>query len=142
MDDMRIHVTDTDDHLKGRLHQEIYRFNEEATGFRDGRSLSLRIDAKSGDLVAGLTGWTWGGTGFVEVLWVRAGSRGTGVGGSLLAAAEREASARGCTQMALSTHSFQAPDFYRNRGYLECGRFLQYPAGYSQMHLAKSLTSK
>jgi len=77
--------------------------------------------------VAGLTGWTWGGSGYVEVLWVRPGFRGKGLGGGLLAAAEAEGEARGRTQMVLSTHSFQAPHFYRRRGYLECGRFREYP---------------
>lgn len=136
---MHVQVTDADDRLRSRLHDEIYRFNAETTGFWDGRSLSLRIEDASGDLVAGLTGWTWGGTGYVEVLWVRAQSRGAGVGGNLLAAAEQEARARGCTSMVLSTHSFQAPDFYRARGYLECGRFPEYPVGHSQVHLTKSL---
>ncbi len=139
MDDFHIQLTDADDRLRERLHEEINRFNEDVTGFRDGRAMNLRVSGPSGVLVAGLTGWTWGGTGYVEVLWVQAQSRGTGVGGSLLAAAEREVAARGCTQMVLSTHSFQAPEFYRARGYLECGRFPGYPAGHSEVHLRKSL---
>ena len=139
MDDMRILVTDADDGLNHRLHEEIYRFNGDATELRDGRPISIRLDDASGELVAGLTGWTWGGTGFVDVLWVRAGSRRNGLGGRLLAAAEAEATARGCRQMVLSTHSFQAPDFYRARGYVECGRTPDYPAGHSHLHLRKRL---
>lgn len=130
---------DSDDELKDRLHEEIYRFNEEATGLRDARAMSVRLADASGDLVGGLTGWTWGGAGFVDVLWVRADARGRGLGGRLLAAAEREASARGCARMMLCTHSFQAPDFYRGRGYVECGRFAEYPVGHSQVHFSKSL---
>jgi len=139
MDDIRLHVTERDDQLKDRLHEEIYRFNQEVTGFRDGRAMSLRVEDPSGDLVAGLTGWTWGGAGYLDVLWVRAEARGAGLGGRLLAAAEQEASARGCRSMVLSTHSFQAPMFYRGRGYLECGRCPDYPVGHSQLHLTKSL---
>lgn len=141
MDGLRIHVTDGDDQLKDRLHDELYRFNQEATGYRDGRGLGLRVGDASGELVAGLAGWTWGGTGYVDVLWVRADSRGAGLGGRLLAAAEAEATARGCTSMVLSTHSFQAPDFYRSRGYLECGRSPEYPVGHSQLHFTKSLSA-
>jgi len=142
MDDFRIQLTETDDPLRDRLHEEINRFNEDVTGFRDGRPLNLRINGETGGLMAGLTGWTWGGTGYVDVLWVQEQSRGAGVGGSLLAAAEGEAAARGCTQMVLSTHSFQAPDFYRSRGYRECGRFPEYPAGHSEVHLRKSLAAQ
>lgn len=139
MTDPRVHVTDIDDHLKDRLHDEIYRFNQEATGYRDGRGLSLRVGDASGELIAGLTGWTWGGTGYVDMLWVRAGSRGSGWGSRPLAAAEMEAISRGCTSMVLSSHSFQAPDFYRSRGYLECGSFPEYPIGHCQVHFTKSL---
>jgi GNAT superfamily N-acetyltransferase len=139
MDDLRLRVTDVDNGLNDRLHEEIYRFNGDATGLRDGRAISVRLDDASGELVAGLTGWTWGGTGYVDVLWVRAEARRQGLGGSMLAAAEAEASARGCTQMALSTHSFQAPDFYRARGYIECGRTPDYPVGHSHIYLRKLL---
>ncbi len=139
MGDLRILITDSDDHLKDRLNAEINRFNEDVTGFRDARALNLRLLDPAGDLQAGLTGWTWGGTGYVDVLWVRADSRRSGLGGRLLAAAEGEARERGCTRVVLSTHSFQAPEFYRRRGYLECGRFPDYPVGYSQLHLTKPL---
>ena len=139
MDDIRILVTDTDDGLNDCLHHEISRFNGDATDLRDGRALSIRLEDASGDLLAGLTGWTWGGTGYVDVLWVRADARRKGLGSSMLAAAEDEAIARGCTQMALSTHSFQAPDFYRARGYIECGRTPDYPVGHAHIHLRKPL---
>ena len=137
MDDMHIFVMDTDDGLNHRLHDEISRFNGDATGLRDGRAISIRLEDPSGDLLAGLTGWTWGGSGYVDVLWVRAGARGMGLGSRMLAAAEAEATARGCTQMVLSTHSFQAPGFYRARDYIECGRTPDYPAGHSHVHLRK-----
>jgi ribosomal protein S18 acetylase RimI-like enzyme len=141
MDDMRILVTDTDDGLNDRLQKEIYRFNGDATELRDGRTISIRLDDASGELMAGLTGWTWGGTGYIDVLWVRADARHKGLGNRMLAAAEAEATARGCTQMVLSTHSFQAPDFYQARGYIEYGRTPNYPVGHSHIHLRKRLTA-
>jgi len=42
-------------------------------------------------------------------------------------------------QVALSTHSFQAPGFYARFGYQECGRTPAYPRGYHQIHLVKQL---
>lgn len=62
-----------------------------------------------GELVAGLAGWTWGGCGYVD----SCRSEPT---------VADEARARGCTQMVLSTHSFQAPEIYLRGGYIESGR--------------------
>ena len=56
---------------------------------------------------------------------------------NLLAAAEEEISRRGCDQVALSTHSFQAPAFYARFGYAECGRTPAYPRGHDQIHLVR-----
>jgi GNAT superfamily N-acetyltransferase len=125
--------------LTDTLHAEIYRFNGDATGIRDGKSLQIEVRSSDGELAAGLTGWTWGGCGYVDVLWVREESRRGGLGTRLLRAAEEEARARGCIQMALSTHSFQAPVFYRQRGYTVCGETTEYPVGHSHLHLVKPL---
>src|SRR6266851_3379918 len=42
---------------------------------------------------------------------------------------------RGCDQVALCTHSFQAPDFYARYGYRERGRIPAYPRGHDQIQL-------
>lgn len=80
---------------------------------------------------AGLYGWTWGGRGYIELLWVRDGQRCHGLGARLLATTEAEIVRRGCERTALSTHSFQAPDFYARFGYTECGRTPGYPHGHN-----------
>ena len=120
-------ISDADDGLRERLNQEISAFNVAATSLAGG---ALR---------AGLSGWTWGGCGYIEFLWVRDDQRGRGLGSRLLAAAEREIARRGCGQVALSTHSFQAPGFYAHLGYQECGRTPAYPRGHDQIHLVKRL---
>jgi GNAT superfamily N-acetyltransferase len=125
--------------LRDRLDKEIYDFNAAATGHHDGLGLSIAVRGDDGDLRAGLTGWTWGGCGYVELLWVRDDQRGHGLGARLLAAAEAEIRRRGCDRVALSTHSFQAPGFYARFGYTECGRTPGYPHGHDQIHLVKHL---
>ena len=125
--------------LRKRLDQEIVAFNLVTTGYRDVRLLSIAARGSSGDLCAGLSGWTWGGSGHIELLWVREDQRGNGLGTRLLAAAEAEISRRGCDRVTLDTHSFQAPGFYARLGYTECGRTPGYPNGHDHIHLVKWL---
>ena len=122
-----------------RLEDEINRFNCATTGHHDGRGLAAFLYDESGGLRAGLSGHTWGGCCEVRFLWVRERERHSGLGSALLAAAEREARARGCAQLVLSTHSFQAPEFYRRHGYREVGRVEGYPRGHAQIFLCKRL---
>lgn len=140
MDDVSLDVTDADNGLRDRLNAEIIAFNEAATGYTDGQLLCITARGAGGDLRGGLYGWTWGGCGYIDLLWVTEDQRGAGLGSRLLAAAEQEARRRGCGQVALSTHSFQAPGFYARFGYRECGRIPAYPRGHTQIQLVKHLT--
>jgi GNAT superfamily N-acetyltransferase len=104
-----ITVSDDDDGLAAALSDRINEFNTDATGFDDGRLLRAAQRGRDGSLEAGLAGWTWGGCGYIEFLWVRTDLRGAGLGSRLLAAAEAESRARGCAQMVVSSHSFRLP---------------------------------
>jgi GNAT superfamily N-acetyltransferase len=128
------------------LNDRLNAFNCDATGYHDGRWLVILArdprqppHAAEG-IVAGLHGFTWGGVCEVKTLWVREDARGRGLGRRLLAAAEAEAHARGCRQLVLSTHSFQAPDFYRRLGYAIVGMVEDYPTGHRSYWLVKALT--
>jgi GNAT superfamily N-acetyltransferase len=135
---VRLAVGESDRELADLLDDEIYAFNVANTGIDDGRMLTIRANDDSGSLVGGLSGWTWGDCGYVDVLWVREDRRGQGLGTRLLVAAHEEALLRGCSQMVLSTHSFQAPDFYLRHGYHEVGRTDGYPRGHAEIHLRKA----
>ena len=139
MSEARCAVGDADADLAERLDQEISAFNAAASGHHDARILSVAVRGDDGDLRGGLYGWTWGGCGYVDLLWVRDDQRGLGLGADLLAAAEAEIRRRGCDRVALSTHSFQAPGFYARLGYTECGRTPGYPRGHDDIHLVKQL---
>lgn len=139
MDETEFIVSGTDNGLRERLDEEINAFNAATTGYTDGGLLCIAVHGDSGDLRAGLFGWTWGGCGYIDLLWVRSDQRGSGLGTQLLATAEEEIARRGCDQVALSTHSFQAPGFYARFGYQECGRTPAYPHGYDHIHLVKRL---
>ena len=99
------------------LEDRLYDDSVERTGLSDGQWLSIFVRDDAGVIAAGLHGWTWGGGGRVQTLWVRSDLRRHGYGTRLLAAAEQEARARGCDRLLLDTFSFQAPLFYQKHGY-------------------------
>lgn len=117
----------------------ILEFNMATTGFHDDAVLGCVLRDTAGDLVAGLSGFTWGGYGMVEWLWVRDDQRGAGLGARLMRAAETEASARGCVVMRVNTHTFQAPRFYARLGYEVVGRADDTPVGHGEVFYAKRL---
>ncbi len=121
------------------LDERIYAYNVAATNIYDGHLLALTIRDADGGIVAGLSGWTWGGCLGIDYLWVHEAWRGKGYGTRLLQAAEEEAVARGCTLAVLDTHSFQAPEFYRRHGYEIHGAVGGCPAGHRHIHLHKRL---
>jgi GNAT superfamily N-acetyltransferase len=128
-----------DEATVGELREAISAFNFSATDIRDGREFFAAVRDGAGALLGGIYGWTWGGTGWVEYLWVREDARHQRLGSRLLEAAERVARERGCGQLALSTHSFQAPDFYRRHGFQVVGRLAGYPAGHAYYLLGRPL---
>jgi len=123
------------------LDARLYEFNAAASGVDDGRSMAIFVRDGRGEVVAGLHGWTWGGTAFVRALWVREDLRGRGLGARILAAAEAEAVARGCHQMHLDSHSYQAPGFYRRLGYEVIGELPGWPGPDTRTFLRKRLAA-
>jgi GNAT superfamily N-acetyltransferase len=121
------------------LDDRITEFNVARTGITDVRLLAIIVRDAEADIVAGLYGWTWGRCCEVKILWVHERWRGQGLGTRLMAAAEDEARARGAAQMVLSTHSFQAPEFYRRLGFERVGHVEDYPVGHESIFLRKRL---
>jgi len=122
------------------LEEQINEFNFATTGIYDARLLVVLLRDDSGRIYAGLSGHTWGGVAEVRFLWVEEARRHAGLGSQLLDAAEAEARSRGCTKIVLSTHSFQAPDFYRRHGFVIAGEFAGYPRGHRSIFLEKTLS--
>lgn len=57
----------------------------------------------------------------------------------MLQAAEDEAHRRGCLQVVLATHSFQAPEFYARLGYERKFAIEGLPNGHSDIIFVKAL---
>ena len=110
-----------------------------ATGF--GESVELAIFVReAGKVVAGISGWTWGDSCELQNLWVEPSIRGRWLGSELLAAAEEEAAARGCTQTVHFTYDFQARRFYERAGYELVGRVEDFPSGADVLWYRKRLS--
>ena len=128
--------SDSDVHF---LDDRINEYNVTRTGIADGKILSYFMRDENGAIVAGLYGWTWGGCCEIRYLWVRDDLRNHGYGRALMQAAEKEAVTRGCGQIVLDTHSFQAPEFYQRLGFTIVGTHLDYPHGHRKHYLSKAL---
>jgi len=126
--------------LEAFLSERIYEFNSKATGYFDGESFGAVQNDDSGNVVGGVTGYTWGGCCYVSYLWVAEDHRGQGVGTALLGAVETNAKDRGCTIAFVSSHSFQSPGFYTRMGYEQQASISDHPVGHSSVLLAKRLT--
>lgn len=126
--------------LDQRLNDELSKFNTAATpGVAVADELTVRIE-EDGELVAGVSGWTWGQAAGIAMTWVREGQRGTGIGASLLEAFESGAKARGCTHVFVTSFTFQAPAFYQRLGYEEIFRWESVPTpGRDDVHMRKRL---
>ena len=98
--------------------------------------------AKTGTVVAGISGWTWGNCCELQNLWVEPSRRGRGLATRLLAAAEAEAAARGCSQTVHFTYDFQARALYEKSGYELVGRVEDFPSGTDVLWFRKPLRGR
>lgn len=129
-----------DSGLVAQLEAGLDSYNVATSGVADQRAYFVKIDDDAGQLLAGLSGWTWGPCAGISLVWVREDSRRTGCGGRLLAAAEDVVRGRGCNRVFVSSFSFQAPRFYERHGFVECARVENYPLdATSDVYLVKQL---
>lgn len=139
-DDHALTVGGHDEELDQRLSDELDAFNAAAT--RDtpaAQELSVRVEA-GGELLAGVSGWTWGTAAGIAMTWVREDQRGTGIGAAAMDAFEEEARRRGADHAFVTSFTFQAPSFYQKRGYVEIFRWEGVPTvGRDDVHMRKQL---
>jgi len=121
------------------LEDRLYEFNSQTTGIRDGEGLAIFVRDERGQLVAGICGHTWGACCEVKQFWVEQSRRRQGLGTQLLQAVEQEARRRNCKKIVLSTHSFQAPEFYLKHGFGVIATIEDNPRGHQNIFLQKEL---
>ena len=121
------------------LETQIRREAAAAMGLGDEVELAIFV-RDGGRIVAGISGWTWGDCCELQSLWVEPSLRGRWLGTRLLAAAEAEAAARGCTQTVHFTYDFQARRLYEWAGYELVGRVEDFPSGTDVLWYRKRLS--
>lgn len=125
--------------LKAELLEGLRVFNEAAAGPYHDVPLSLSVRDDEGVLIGGLSGLFYWNMLHVDLLWVAADHRHAGWGSALLSRAEDVAMERGCDVIYLFTYAFQAPGFYRKRGYTALGSMTDAPRGFETAWFAKRL---
>jgi GNAT superfamily N-acetyltransferase len=125
--------------LEAFLSERLYEFNSKVTGYFDGESFGATQRDESGTVLAGISGFTWGGCCFVSYLWVADEHRGKGLGSALLEVFEKNATDNGCKIALVASHSFQSPGFYKRMGYEEQAVIKDYPVGHADVFFAKRL---
>jgi GNAT superfamily N-acetyltransferase len=119
------------------LEDRLYEYNAVQTGVDDGQWLAIFVRDTQQTICAGIKGWTWCGSCYLQDLWVHKSLRGQGYGTKLLQAAEHEARTRGCHQVILDSYSFQAPGFYQKHGYEVFAVLEDHPRGHRNYYLRK-----
>ena len=101
----------------------------------------IRLNARDGNgrLLGGLRSFVFLYWLNIEVLFVEADVRGSGLGSRLLAEAERQAIELSATNAKLETFEWQAPAFYQKHGYEEYARVDDYAPGFYLASMKKSL---
>ncbi len=123
------------------LETQIRREASAALGLGEERDLAVFV-RNAGEVVAGISGWTWGDCCELQNLWVRPTLRGRGLATRLIAAAEGEAVARGCMQTVHFTYDFQARALYEQNGYELVGRVEDFPSGTDVLWYHKRLRGR
>jgi GNAT superfamily N-acetyltransferase len=102
--------------------EALGRYNEQFLADARWSYFAVFVRAQDRAIRAGLIGSCYAGWLHINLLWVHADLRRTGIGSLLITEAERHARDFGCHSAWVDTFSFQAPDFYPRFGYEEFAR--------------------
>lgn len=119
----RIVVGEADASLDQRLSNELSSVNTAAVPGPAAVELTVQALDHAGELLAGISGWTWQQAAGIGLTWVRADQRGTGIGSQLISRFEQAAAERGVRRVFVTFFTFQAPGFYEKHGYREIFRW-------------------
>ena len=133
-----MNISPTEKEIK-YIRESLNQFNNESVGDDGHTPLNIVEYDENGNMIGGILGGTYWGWMYVDILWVHESHRRKGIGSKLLLEAEKEAINRGCRHVHLDTMSWQAPEFYKKRGYEVIGILPDIPKGNQKYLLMKAL---
>ena len=135
-----VYVEKPEESAWGIIGRGLGAYNRQQAGEDKFQRLCFALQSPDGEIAGGALGeiyWDWF---HLDLLWVKEELRGHGYGHRLLMKAEEEARQRGAKNVFLDTFSFQAPDFYKQRGYQVFGELPDFPPGHQRYFLMKQLS--
>lgn len=136
---LEFHRGDGSRELDAFLADRIYEFNAQATGCEDGQSFAAAGRNEHGEIICGISGYTWARCCYIAYLWVHEAHRRRGLASALIRRVEDEARRLGCAVVIVSSHSFQAPGFYERMGYEVVATVANHPVGHANIVFSKVL---
>jgi GNAT superfamily N-acetyltransferase len=113
------------------VERRLDAMNMQRTGYHDAEQLGFVVE-QGADIVAMVSGYSWGGVCELLQVWVDEPYRGAGLGSRLMKAALDEARRRGCAHVFLTTYGFQAHGFYKKLGFTAIAELADKPLGHSE----------
>jgi GNAT superfamily N-acetyltransferase len=110
-----------------------------AAGLDAERELAIFLRDQDDQVLAGISGITWGGYCDLHLLWVAPPLRGRGLARRLVAAAEDEARRRACSFVIFFAYDLLTPGLYEGLGYEVLAVVPDCPAGSSARLFRKIL---
>lgn len=138
------HITTHDSHPSPAaqvVDEGIGTANDAAAPLYEVQPLSCFAHDAAGQVIGGAVGRRWGSCCELQQLWVEPSHRRQGLASALLRSFEAQARAHGCVSCFLETFSFQAPAFYRARGYAQDHALTLYPHGIVKFLMIKPLAA-
>ncbi len=138
MEGTRVRISEDPKSTDEIVRAGLRAFNRTFLGDFEIERIAVDVCGDKGDVLGGAVGSVLLGWLFVDLLWIPETLRSSGIGTRILEALELEATRKGAKRAILDTTSFQAEEFYKKQGFVECGRVANFALGYDRIYMIKT----
>lgn len=139
MNDLLVYTDDPSEEEIEFIKNGLKEYNDRIVGDDNHKVLSIVVKDKNENIIGGIIGGTYWEWLYIDRFWIRDEYRKKGIGTRLLKKIEEEAIKRGCKNVHLDVHDFQALEFYIKNGYIVKSELKDLPIGHSKYLLWKYL---